>query len=203
LPDAALLGIELDPLPAITARANLAAAGFAVRSAVILGDYRSVDLPSVSGRTFFVGNPPYVRHHLIGAAWKNWFVTQAAQRGAAASQLAGVLFRAVTKALELFRVGRVLTDASILRRVVDLPNDLDVFQGSERQAIDRFLRHACSVGAHLGYVAKNRKTRWSVGLKEAAPILATYMARRPPAFVRNHAAARHQHRPRSLSARAI
>jgi hypothetical protein len=30
-----------------------------------------------------------------------------------------------------------------------------------------------------------------VGLREPAPILATYMARRPPAFVRNLAAARH------------
>jgi hypothetical protein len=30
-----------------------------------------------------------------------------------------------------------------------------------------------------------------VGLREPAPILATYMARRPPTFVRNLAAARH------------
>lgn len=30
-----------------------------------------------------------------------------------------------------------------------------------------------------------------MGLKDPAPILATYMARRPPAFVRNLAAARH------------
>ena len=30
-----------------------------------------------------------------------------------------------------------------------------------------------------------------MGLRAAAPILATYMARRPPAFVRNDAGARH------------
>ena len=32
---------------------------------------------------------------------------------------------------------------------------------------------------------------WSVRLREPAPILATYMARRPPAFVYNYAQVRH------------
>src|ERR1700694_2554447 len=45
--------------------------------------------------------------------------------------------------------------------------------------------------ADKGYVAENRKAWWSVGLREPAPVLATYMARRPPAFVRNRAEARH------------
>ncbi len=43
----------------------------------------------------------------------------------------------------------------------------------------------------MGYVASNRKAWWSVGLHDPAPILATYMARRPPAFVDNRAAAHH------------
>ncbi|HWP07495.1 MAG TPA: hypothetical protein VNN72_17205, partial [Polyangiaceae bacterium] len=38
---------------------------------------------------------------------------------------------------------------------------------------------------------RHRKAWWSVGLREPAPILATYMARRPPAFVRNPCGARH------------
>jgi tRNA A58 N-methylase Trm61 len=44
LATARLTGVELDPLPAIIARANLAAAGFADRSAIVLGDYRDVAL---------------------------------------------------------------------------------------------------------------------------------------------------------------
>ena len=40
-------------------------------------------------------------------------------------------------------------------------------------------------------MAVNRRAWWSVGLREPAPILATYMARRPPAFVLNRAGARH------------
>src|SRR5262249_31822476 len=47
------------------------------------------------------------------------------------------------------------------------------------------------LGAHQSYIASNRKAWWSVGLRKPAPILATYMARRPPAFVRNTAKARH------------
>ena len=47
------------------------------------------------------------------------------------------------------------------------------------------------MGAHSGYVARNRKAWWSIGLREAAPIISTYMARRPPGFALNKAGARH------------
>ena len=50
-----------------------------------------------------------------------------------------VLFPTVTKARELFRAGNALEDASILRRVIDIPVDLDVFDSSDRKAVDRFL----------------------------------------------------------------
>lgn len=102
-----------------------------------------------------------------------------------------VLFPAVTKARELFRAGKVLDDTASLRRVIDLPPELDRFDAAERRAIDRFLARAKRAGADQAYVAVNRRAWWSVGLREPAPILATYMARRPPAFVLNRAAARH------------
>ena len=69
--------------------------------------------------------------------------------------------------------------------------DLDVLDDDEREQVDRFLREARARGVHEGYIASNRRAWWSVGLRAAAPILATYMARRPPAFVRNDAGARH------------
>lgn len=102
-----------------------------------------------------------------------------------------VLFASVTKARELFGAGARLEADDSLRRVIDLPADLDVFDAAERRQVDRFLRAAKKLGVHEGYVAANRKAWWSVGLREAAPVLATYMARRPPAFVRNDVAARH------------
>lgn len=87
---AELIGIELDPLPALLARANLAAAGLADRAQIIVEDYRDVSLPKIGGTTLFIGNPPYVRHHDISPRWKRWLVAEAAKRNIAASQLAGL-----------------------------------------------------------------------------------------------------------------
>jgi hypothetical protein len=102
-----------------------------------------------------------------------------------------VLFRTVTKAREVFAAGGVLDDAGKLRCVIDLPVDLDALDPSERHAVDRFLKIARERGANKGYVASHRKAWWSVGLRAPAPIISTYMARRPPAFALNKAGARH------------
>lgn len=102
-----------------------------------------------------------------------------------------VLFASVTKARELIKAGRELADGSTLRRVIDLPIDLDRLGTSERRAVDRFLKIARRMGGDKGYIAEHRKAWWSIGLRQPAPILTTYMARRPPAFVLNRAAARH------------
>ncbi|HVZ01460.1 MAG TPA: hypothetical protein VHA35_18270 [Dongiaceae bacterium] len=342
-PEAALVGIEVDPLAAALLRANLAAAGLAGRATVIEGDYRAAGLPPCDGPTLFIGNPPYLRHHGIAPGWKDWYAAAAARHGVQASRLAGLhlhfflrtleiardgdlgcfvtaaewldvnygaalrrlllgplglaalhrldpkmlpfddavttgaiigfrpgsttavevgdiaslerlgglsggsivpraafaaprwsqigrarraapagwsalgeicrvhrgqvtggnavwiagprggpvperfLFAAVTKARELIAAGDALSDASRLRRVIDLPIDLD---GAEAE-VQRFLAWAKAQGADAGYIARHRPAWWSVGLRAAAPILCTYMARRPPAFVRNRCAARH------------
>ncbi len=348
-PQAQLIGVEIDPLAALIARANLAAAGFAERSQVLLQDYRALALPAIQGQTLYIGNPPYVRHHLIPTEWKDWLASEAKRLNLTASQLAGlhvhfflatakiaqpgdlgafitaaewldvnygrlvrelllsklggqsilvieptarpfpdaattaaittftvgetpaaihlrrvddlnaigalgggigigrdrlaaearwttfsraarevpqdyvqlgelcrvhrgqvtgannvwiagdhsqslpasVLFPTVTKARELFLAAGVLADAAGLRRVIDLPVDLDAFDQAERRAIDKFLRWAKKLGADKGYIARKRRAWWAVRLREPPPILATYMARRPPAFVQNLAAARY------------
>jgi adenine-specific DNA-methyltransferase len=345
---ATLVGFEIDPLAALMARANLSAAGFAKRSRIELTDYRKAAEP-FKGRTLFVGNPPYVRHHLIDSAWKTWLVEMAGRYQLKASQLAGLhvyfflatvlraapgdrgafitaaewldvnygqlvrdlflgplggqgivvvepkaapfpdaattaaittfevgskptsvrlrrvkrmsdlvdlnggrlikrerldtesrwsrlthtgrecpegfvelgelcrvhrgsvtganavwienddslgvpsqfKFPTVTKARELIAAGRVLGASALLRSVIDLPTELDELPSQERAAVERFLKLARNRGAHEGYIARHRRAWWSVGLRAPAPILATYMARRPPTFVRNLAHARH------------
>lgn len=102
-----------------------------------------------------------------------------------------VLFPSVTRARELFAAGETLAVSDHLRCVIDLPADLDVFDAGDRKVVERFLRKARKLGAHDGYIARTRRAWWKVGLRQPAPILATYMARRPPAFVRNLADARH------------
>jgi hypothetical protein len=344
-PEARLIGIEIDPLAALLLRANLTAAGLIDRATVLLGDYRAIALPAARGRTLFIGNPPYLRHHGIAPEWKDWYAATGRRFGVTASRLAGLhlhfflrtlelaklgdlgcfvtaaewldvnygaplrrllttalgvralhqldpkslpfadavttgviagfeigtpservrvdrvasvatlgdlssgedvpllalataarwslitrptaavppgwvelgeicrvhrgqvtgcnavwiadahsatlpvrfLFPAVTKARELL-AGDTLRDASPLRRVIDLPRDLDT---AADEAVDRFLAWAKAQGADRGYIARHRKAWWSVELKAPAPILCTYMARRPPAFVRNLCGARH------------
>jgi adenine-specific DNA-methyltransferase len=102
-----------------------------------------------------------------------------------------VLFRSITRARELIEAEGVLDDASKLKCVIDLPVDLDTLDKGERRAVDSFLKVARAMGANKGYVASHRKAWWSVGLRAPAPIISTYMARRPPAFVINKADARH------------
>ena len=101
------------------------------------------------------------------------------------------LFPSITRARELFDCADRLDTTSGLRRVIDLPVDLDELDSLELPLVERFLSAARAAGAADGYVARNRKAWWAVGLREPAPILATYMARRAPAFVRNIAGARH------------
>jgi hypothetical protein len=98
---------------------------------------------------------------------------------------------AVTKARELIKAGAHLRSADALRRVIDLPPELDEFTRDERRRISTFLRWAKKQGADQGYIAQHRKPWWSVGLKSPAPILCTYMARRPPQFTLNACRARH------------
>lgn len=348
-PKAELVGVDIDPVATLMARANLAATGFADRACIELEDFRDYSPPRVDGQTLFLGNPPYVRHHQIQAEWKKWLTRAAKERGLRASQLAGLhahfflatarqgvvgdigvyitsaewldvnygslvrellldglggsavhvlsptveafadaattaaitcfrlgsrfssmkfrhveslsdlgaleggrkvararlqdsarwstlvrtvpklpvgyvelgelvrvhrgqvtganhvwvtrsdddripqrfLYPSITRARELFDAGSYLKDCSALRSVIDLPSDLDELDSDERDLINRFLAAAEREGARDTYIARNRRPWWSVGLRQPAPILATYMARRPPAFVRNLVAARH------------
>lgn len=102
-----------------------------------------------------------------------------------------VLLPSVTKAKDLIVAGAMLRSSAALRRVIDIPAELDDFTRAERQRIARFLAWAKAAGADQSYIARHRKAWWSVGLKAPAPILCTYMARRPPQFTLNTCGARH------------
>lgn len=108
-PRATLTGVESDPLAALILRANLAVCGFARRGEVLVDDFRAVALPPMraGGPTLFIGNPPYVRHHDLGAKWKNWFAESAARVGIKASKLAGLHIHFFFRALELAHRGDI------------------------------------------------------------------------------------------------
>jgi hypothetical protein len=102
-----------------------------------------------------------------------------------------VKLASVTKARELIQAGANLQSAQALRRVIDLPPDLEAFTKEERHSINTFLEWAKMQGGDQSYIARHRRAWWSVGLKAPAPILCTYMARRPPQFTLNPCGARH------------
>lgn len=105
---------------------------------------------------------------------------------------ASVLFPTITKAREVLDAHEgLLSDSMKLRCVIDIPSDLDELDTADRKAVAKFLKVARAMGASSGYVARHRRAWWSVGLRAAAPIISTYMARRPPGFVINKADARH------------
>jgi hypothetical protein len=100
-------------------------------------------------------------------------------------------FPAVTRARELFQAWDVLPGGTPLRVVIDLPADLGQLSAQELHDVELFLGRARAAGAADSYIARHRRPWWRVRLREPPPILATYMARRPPAFVRNLAGARY------------
>ena len=98
---------------------------------------------------------------------------------------------AVTRATDLIQAGAHLRTADVLRRVIDLPADLDDFTAEEKGRIAAFLAWAKLQGADQAMllVIVEPGGRWAS--KKPAPILCTYMARRPPQFTLNICGARH------------
>jgi len=95
----------------------------------------------------------------------------------------------ITDAKDIIRAGAELNDSSGLKRVLDLPRSLDELTDGERAAVEQFLAWATQEGAESSYIAQHRKPWWKVNLKAPAPIIMTYMGRRPPAFALNAAGA--------------
>ncbi len=87
--DAELIGIEIDEIAALLTRAVLAALN-AKRTRVLQSDYTRLNLPSIPGRTAYIGNPPYIRHHALRAETKKWAVLASRQLGHPLSGLAGL-----------------------------------------------------------------------------------------------------------------
>ena len=99
-PDAHIIAVENDPYIVNLLRANVAIAGLTKRVSIIVDDYRSVHLPS-AGRTLFIGNPPYVRHHDIEPCWKRWYTETFQAYGLPGSALAGLHLHFLLKTRQL------------------------------------------------------------------------------------------------------
>ena len=88
-------------------RRNLSEAGLEHRVQIVEGDFREAAI-APKGRTLFIGNPPYVRHHDIEPHWKQWYGQGMARHGIKASLLAGLHAHFVLRMTELARPGDVV-----------------------------------------------------------------------------------------------
>ena len=99
-PAARVVAVERSAELAALLRQRLWECGVSRRVEVGEGDFREVAIAR-SGKTLFVGNPPYVRHHDIDAHWKAWYAQGMARFGIAASKLAGLHVHFVLRAAHL------------------------------------------------------------------------------------------------------
>ena len=83
-----IIAVDPDPLAVLMTRAHGRVAG--VSLTVIRASFLDLDLPPVSGPTAWFGNPPYLRHHNLGAPVKAWAKATGAACGVAVSGLAGL-----------------------------------------------------------------------------------------------------------------
>lgn len=105
-PSASLIAVEADPACILLLRANLVALGLTDRVKPVLGDFCDLDLPSIGGRTLFIGNPPYVRHHAITKERKAWYAEACRSIGEVkANKLAGLHIYFFIKAALLSKPG--------------------------------------------------------------------------------------------------
>lgn len=143
--------------------------------------------PTVASRDFIeLGEICRVHRGQVTGANSSWIVT-----GNVPRELARFCLPTITRAKELYDAGIELGAVGHLRRVLDLPVDLAALSEQERILVEVILKDIKKSGAHETYIARHRRPWWRVGLREPAPMLATYMARRVPAFVVNRAGARH------------
>lgn len=69
--------------------------------------------------------------------------------------------------------------------IILLPRELDGLCPSDRQAAERYLADGRAAGVADRYLCRHRNPWWWLGPLKPAPIVASYMARRPPAFALN------------------
>lgn len=89
----------------------------------------------------------------------------------------------VTSAKEVIGAGGRLHRSSVSKMLLCIPPGLQ-WEDMPRELQD-YIRIGERDGISVRYLCRTRQPWWSVGAPKAAPIVMTYMGRRPPVFARN------------------
>ncbi len=116
-PEAKIYALDLNDKAILMAKANAAAAGLADRIHCQCQDFLTADFSELPRPVLWIGNPPYVRHHEITPAQKEWFRETTASFGIQGSALAGLhlyFLAAMAKASRPGDFGILVTSAEWL-----------------------------------------------------------------------------------------
>lgn len=85
---------------------------------------------------------------------------------------------------QILDCGGCLSDQR-LDSIIFLPREIEELPESEREAVNRYLEEGRVAGVNERYICRHRTPWWWLGTQRPAPIVASYMARRAPAFALN------------------
>lgn len=90
IPAARVVAVESDVSLAAQLKRQVANSGLSRRVQVIDEDFLRWGFPKGAGKTIFLGNPPYIRHHSISADDKGWLRSLGSKSGKVFSGLSGL-----------------------------------------------------------------------------------------------------------------
>ena len=102
-----VIGVDLDPVATLLARANLAVLKPAFAFEIRNQDFLTTPIKPIDAVTAFIGNPPYVRHHDLSALTKKRAQTIAQRLNVKLSGLAGLHILFTLRMVEQSKVGDV------------------------------------------------------------------------------------------------
>lgn len=91
----------------------------------------------------------------------------------------------------VIRSGKTILEAEgVIRKdslpvLLTLPKDALAPDGAAGKAVEQYLREGESEDVHEGYICRHRTPWWYLGEPDPPPVVASYMARRAPAFAVN------------------
>jgi len=121
-------------------------------------------------------------HRGIATGANRFFVmtaTQAEQMG-----LSELAHPVVCRGREVFEAEGVLQTPTQMRLIL-VPKDIDRLPYTTKKAVQRYLHLGEERGVDSRYLCCHRDPWWWLGVVRRPPIVASYMARRPPAFALN------------------
>jgi SAM-dependent methyltransferase len=116
LPNARIIAVDSDPVACLICRARVRTLGLA-NVEVHCADFLQDALPIGSGKTAYLGNPPYVRHHRVSPPLKAWAAAACRRLCIPFSALAGLhlyFFLAIALRGQPGDVGCLITSAEWL-----------------------------------------------------------------------------------------